>query len=249
MFNRTMLLTGKWHAMDENGHRTPITFHEDDTFSSSGGTGTWRIPEFSGAVSLDAHGYRASIKRAAGNTHRGIRWPTGHWPPRPGEEHKPVGPTYAVRYFLIRDAEELGFTMHSIQIVDRFHYNRQIVFGILVSAPDGTWPNVVGCSLRTRDRGIIDVPARWLESGGLALWPIDAPGQCINTPGVPQDGWSGEIIFALWPNAQFTHRIVDTGWVSWYAPWLVGSSTNSLDRQDEQVESLYGSRRKVWRPI
>ena len=116
--------------------------------------------------------------------------------------------------------------MYLVEIEEQLHYHSQVVFGLRVAAPDETWPNVVGCSVRTRTGEIVDLPARWLSSGGRALWVLNAPddigaGVAVDT-GNPQEGWNGQIIFALWPDEQFAQRLADTGWQSWEAGWLIG---------------------------
>ena len=57
------------------------------------------------------------------------------------------------------------------------------------------------------------------------------------------------VIFALWPDEQFSQRLVDTGWQSWQADWLIGSSTKALDYKDTYIEEKYKDRLNVWSSI
>ena len=138
---------------------------------------------------------------------------------------------------------------HAITIENRFEYHMQVVFGLRVTASDDRWPKVVGCSLRTREGEIVDLPARWLSSGGLALWKVDVPPGPqfrIGDRSSPIDGWEGQVIFALYSDDTFADRLTDAGWQHWHAPWLIGGSTKSLNYQDERVQSKYGSQLDVW---
>ena len=80
--------------------------------------------------------------------------------------------------------------------------------------------SLVVASGLARERSF-DLPARWLSSGGRALWVLNArddigSGVAVDT-GNPQEGWNGQIIFALWPDEQFSQRLADTGWQNWQA--------------------------------
>ena len=138
--------------------------------------------------------------------------------------------------------------MCNIEVIDQFRYHGSVVFGLEVAALREEWPLVVGCSLRTRHGDIVDQPARWLSSAGLALWEIK-PGAEFKVGSHQEDGWTGQVIFALWPDDSFSHRLVDTGWIAWSAFWMIGTSTYGLDMQDQQILAKYGSRRDVWRKL
>ena len=136
--------------------------------------------------------------------------------------------------------------MHSIQIVEQYRYHASVVFGLDVLAPSSEFPLLVGCSVRSRDGKIVDIPAQWLKSPGSALWNIKAPPECQISTDPWDKSWSGQIIFALWQDDTFTKRLADTGWVNWEALWLIGSSTKGLDMQDEQIKSKSAGRMDVW---
>jgi hypothetical protein len=136
-----------------------------------------------------------------------------------------------------------------ITVVDQFGYNASVVFGLEVEAPAEECPLVVGCSLRTTQGDIIDQPARWLSSAGLALWEIKATPE-FKIGQHREDGWRGQVIFALWPDDRFSRRLADTGWLPCSAYWLVGASTAGLDMQDDNVRRKYDGRFGVWsKPI
>jgi hypothetical protein len=138
---------------------------------------------------------------------------------------------------------------YSIQIVDQFHYHASVVFGLDVLASNSEFPLLVGCSLKTLHGEIVDVPARWIKSPGLALWEIRPGTEFIRNPDtlpINDRVMAGTIIFALWRNDSFTESLGDTGWIDWEAIWLIGSSTKSMDMQDEHIQRKYGTRRDVW---
>jgi hypothetical protein len=137
--------------------------------------------------------------------------------------------------------------MDTIRIVDKYMYHARIVFGLDVLAPAERWPLFIGCSLLTRQGEVVDQPARWLPSPGLALWDIKIGERRFqDNPGVPMDGWSGRVIFAMYPDDTFSERLADTGWVPWSVYWLIGSSTAALDMQDQEIRAKYGNRFDVW---
>lgn len=63
------------------------------------------------------------------------------------------------------------------------------------------FPLVVGCSMKTPTGKIIDIHHRVINDNGTVLWRLDHD---IDT--------ANEIIFALWKDDTFQHRICDTGW-------------------------------------
>jgi hypothetical protein len=136
--------------------------------------------------------------------------------------------------------------MYNIRIVDQFRYHASVVFGLDILAPSSEFPLLVGCSLQNKNGEIIDVPARWLLSPGLALWQVKVDSR-LQSGVIPQDGWHGRIIFALWRDDRHIERLADTGWVNWECYWLIGSSTKGLDMQDDSIKSKYGDRMKVWK--
>lgn len=137
---------------------------------------------------------------------------------------------------------------YSITIVDTFHYHASVLFGLDIQGSN--FPLLVGCSLLTPQGEEVDLPAKWIESPGLALWQIKADDRFTN----PQEPnpmnaftpWYGKVIFALWRDDTFEERLADTRWVEWSAKWLVGSSTAGLDMQDEAIERKYANRLRVW---
>jgi len=135
--------------------------------------------------------------------------------------------------------------MYRLAIVDSFRYHGSVVFGLEITGPAERFPLFVGCSLRDAERTIHDLPARWIQSPGLALWTVKEFGTSFRS-GSMYDGWHGQVIFALYSDDSFTSRLADTGWVNWSAPWLIGASVAGLEMQDEALEAKYGKRRQVW---
>lgn len=135
-----------------------------------------------------------------------------------------------------------------ILIEDTFKYHAGVCFGIAV-ASDAGFPLVVGCSVRTHAGQIIDIPARYLISPGRALWHVRAPEECFVGLEASSEPWVGHIIFAVYEDASFGNRLADTGWVEWGAPFAIGTSTAGLDMQDTEIESRYGTRKDVWKPL
>jgi hypothetical protein len=135
---------------------------------------------------------------------------------------------------------------YSITVADQYHYHGQVVFGLAIEAPNKEFPLLVGCSLRTPQGGIIDLPAGWLSSPGLALWDVKVTADFMNKAD-RYDGWHGEIKFALWRNATFSERLADTVWLPWGAPYLIGASTAGLDMQDAEIKNKYRGRLRVWK--
>jgi hypothetical protein len=140
--------------------------------------------------------------------------------------------------------------MYNIAIVDKYSYQNSICLGLKVIAPVKEFPLLVGCSLKTESGIVIDLPAKWIESAGLAFWQVkfnelENPSQFrINRIPFENDK-RGFIIFALWRDDSFKQRLADTGWVTWDAPFLIGSSTKSMDMQDENIRNKYESRFSV----
>jgi hypothetical protein len=137
---------------------------------------------------------------------------------------------------------------YSITIVDKFHYHASVLFGLDIQG--STFPVFVGCSLLTPKGEVVDLPAQWLNTPGLALWKIKADDRFQN-PAEPNPmsaftPWYGKIIFALYTDDTFENRLTDTGWVEWSAQWLIGSSTKGLDMQDDAIKRKYGKRLDVW---
>lgn len=135
-----------------------------------------------------------------------------------------------------------------LDIEDTLYYHASIVYGLRIHS-DRPFPLVVGCSIRTPKGEIIDLPARYLLSPGLALWKVKAPHECF-MGGFWQTGtWSGHIMFALWKDATFSQRLKDTGWVSWEAYGMIGGSTAGLDMQESLIGNKYAGRDEVWKPL
>jgi len=136
-----------------------------------------------------------------------------------------------------------------IEVLDVFSYHGSVSFGLSVKS-NLLFPLLVGCSLRTVDGAVIDVPAKWISSSGLALWSLEAPPECRASAEQAgyNDSWQGAVIFALWEDLSWTRRLCDTGWIPWTAPFLIGASTKPLDSQDADVISRYGKRLNVLSP-
>lgn len=142
--------------------------------------------------------------------------------------------------------------MSSIQIIKQYPFHGSVLFGLLVDGAVDAFPLLVGCSLRPRLGEIVDLKARWLVSPGRALWKVQADSRFreSGTNVSPMDSdWEGQIIFALYSDESFNERLADTGWVSWYAPWLIGSSAKGLDYMEEEIESSFAGRFDVWKYI
>lgn len=139
-----------------------------------------------------------------------------------------------------------------LDIEDVYEYSASLVYGLRIHS-DRPFPLVVGCSIRTPKGAIIDLPARFLLSPGLALWKVKAPSECASDRLREHrvSAWEGSIIFALWEDATFSRRLADTGWVRWRMIDLVGTgaSTAGLDMQDRHMEDKYAGHEKVWKPL
>lgn len=142
-----------------------------------------------------------------------------------------------------------GFT---IFVVDRYLHQRQQVFGLSVGGPGREFPLLVGCSLKTPHEGVRDMPARWIESPGLALWILSG-GPEFRT--CREDAWSslrGGVIFKLWRDDRFAECLAQTEWLDWGVPEKEPGAKGSvfeatrLDRQEEQMDRKYGGRRDAW---
>ena len=141
-----------------------------------------------------------------------------------------------------------GDSVTSIYIENLYTRHKSIGVGLVISAPGPDFPLVVGCSIRTHQGQIVDIPARRISSSGRAFWTIEAP-DAAREGDSPFSGWSGYVIFALWGNEAFDTRLADTGWVHWHAPWMIGASTKGLDMQDDEIWELYGTRRDALQPL
>ncbi len=134
-----------------------------------------------------------------------------------------------------------------ITIEDTFRYHGGLVFGLFIESYE-KFPLVVGCSIKTFNEKIIDIPAKYLLSPGHAVWSVTAPDECARGTGFNLE-WNGYIIFALYEDRTFAKRLADTGWIRWHIISLIGSSSAGLDMQDEYIESKYGKRMNVWKPL
>lgn len=137
-----------------------------------------------------------------------------------------------------------------LDIEDTFHYHASVVYGLRIHS-DRPFPLVVGCSIRTPKGEVIDLPARYILSNGLALWNVKAPSECASDRlrEHRMSAWEGGIIFALWEDATFSRRLVDTGWVPWEAHGMIGASAAGLDIQDGFMERKYAGHEKMWKPL
>jgi hypothetical protein len=134
--------------------------------------------------------------------------------------------------------------MYKIEVVDQFHYQASVLFGLQVAAPAEKWPLVVGCSLRTPHGDIIDEPARRLSPTGLALWEIKASSEFKVGPHREDGGW---VRSSLRTGLTTVFSLVGRYRLApWNAIWMIGASTYGLDAQDERDLAKYGSRRDVW---
>lgn len=139
-----------------------------------------------------------------------------------------------------------------LDIEDVYEYSASLVYGLHIHS-DRPFPLVVGCSIRTPKGVVIDLPARYILSNGLALWNVKAPSECASDRlrEHRMSAWEGSIIFALWEDATFSRRLVDTGWVRWRMIDLVGTGASAagLEMQDRYMEDKYAGRHEVWKPL
>lgn len=135
---------------------------------------------------------------------------------------------------------------YSITIKNQFVYHASVVFGLNIEGRG--FPLLVGCSLLTPKGEVVDLPAKWLKSPGLAIWTYEADARFLHKPGVePCDRvWLGRIKFALWRDDTFTERLADTDWVRWETFYLIGTSTAGVNMSDDHIERNYGHRLDVW---
>ena len=136
----------------------------------------------------------------------------------------------------------------SIEIIHIYARQSSLGCGLMIKGSPGTFPLLVGCSLKTRGGRVIDVPARWILSPGNAFWVVDVPDECRTNPGVPiyDAEWRGFIIFALYYKSH-SNRLSDTSWQQWHSISLIGSSTKALDLQDREISEFYRPSDEVWR--
>lgn len=135
----------------------------------------------------------------------------------------------------------------TIRVLDIYPFHRKIAVGLDIRS-SGRFPLIVGCSVRSDDARIIDIPSRVLGSEGIAIWEMEAPdecGRCDAGNSRPYE-WGGEVLFALWPDNAYTNRLADTGWVKWAAPWMVGHSQAGAIHQEGEIQRKYGPRKDAW---
>jgi hypothetical protein len=144
--------------------------------------------------------------------------------------------------------------MSSISISDLWYRGRSLLIGLSVNSINN-FPLVIGMSIQTPEGEIVDIPARYILSPGFSFWGQE---QVDNRFAYPKDessrfcnGWRGRIIFAVYSDSSFNHRLADTGWVEFDSINLMGSSLKGLDYQDDEIEhkrgSTYASRQaEVW---
>ena len=135
--------------------------------------------------------------------------------------------------------------MSSVLIEDLWTRGRSLLIGLSVNS-DEKFPLVIGMSIQTPGGEVVDIPARYLLSPGFSLWGQE---QVDNRFAYPVggsssfcDGWRGRIIFAVYSDSSFNHRLADTGWVEFDSINLMGSSLKGLDYQDEEIERKRGSK-------
>ena len=139
---------------------------------------------------------------------------------------------------------------YAIEVSGLSYFHLSFVARLVVDGPPDAFPVVVGCSLRTPEGMIVDVPAQRLSSPGRALWAV-RPGDWgddawMNRYGEEQ---SGHAIFAIYADAAFSERLADTGWLPFDAPCLIGSSHAALDEANDGLREWIGVRANVWMPL
>lgn len=142
-----------------------------------------------------------------------------------------------------------------IKIEDFWKSGRNLCIGLSIQSSE-KFPLVVGCSFQNESREIVDIPARYLLSPGLALWGQESANHQFKYPRDAQDlyeitGWKGRIIFALYLDSTFKNRLADTGWVEWNSFNRIGGSTAGLDDEDEIIGhaikvKYLGRKKEVW---
>lgn len=138
--------------------------------------------------------------------------------------------------------------VYSIAVIDQYLYHAQVIFGLEIEAHSNEFPLLVGCSLRSSQGCVVDLPARWLLSPGQALWDVKGTDEFKIGSDVFSE-WSGQIKFALWRDDTFNQRLADSGWLAWHAPYMIGASTAGLDIQDQRIKDNYGDRLHVWKKM
>ena len=142
-----------------------------------------------------------------------------------------------------------------IKIEDFWESGSNLCIGLTIQSRE-KFPIVVGCSLQNESREIVDIPARYLLSPGLALWGQESANHQFKYPKDAQglyeiSGWKGRIIFALYSDSTFKNRLADTGWVEWNSFNRIGGSTAGLDDEDEIIGhaikvKYLGRKKEVW---
>ena len=141
----------------------------------------------------------------------------------------------------------------SIKIEHFWKIQSDLIIGLNIQS-NVNFPIVVGCSLRTSNREIVDIPARFLLSPGFSFWgkeEVDSKFKYPLDSGMTGD-WQGQIIFALYADKTFSQRLADTGWVNWHSNNLFMSSTYGLDERDQEIDwiikNIYKDRTDaIWR--
>lgn len=128
-----------------------------------------------------------------------------------------------------------------IKIENYWTKGKSMLIGLSVES-DEKFPIVVGCSLRSVEGEIVDIPARFLLSPGFALWGHERVDQRFTFPQRAKSKsdmfyWSGSIIFALYKDHTFATRLADTGWVEceWYSVNAFGSSQEWPNFDDDEI--------------
>jgi hypothetical protein len=77
-------------------------------------------------------------------------------------------------------------------------------------------PRVVGCSLRTPDGRINDLPGRRPRALGRLLWRQALPSERLfQNAQAAHRVYNGEVTFSIWTDEGFTDRLANSGWVAW----------------------------------
>lgn len=129
-----------------------------------------------------------------------------------------------------------------------------LLFGLSIESSE-KFPIVVGCSMQTKSGEIVDLPARLLLSSGYAMWGQEKADERFAYPLGKryhgEGGWNGRVIFALYSDETFHHRLADTGRIEWETMNLFGSSLAGMDYQDmdvgRELNTKYNGRQKeIW---
>ncbi len=143
----------------------------------------------------------------------------------------------------------MGNIQASIELIDV--YSRYIAIGCglrITSNNIERFPLLVGCSFKTLDDKVIDIPARRIASPGTAFWLVDIPDECRSNPtaSIFSAEWEGFIIFAVY-DKYFDNKLSSTGWVRWKSDAEIG--VNEIPFQNEKIEALYRPDSEVWLPL